>query len=168
MKISLLKAFDIATFRLFTPSVAGFIHEEMAKKFCDSSNEEAGNVFYAYDNVEISEMSGGRQMKIISKANYERILDESNNSYNHLKSMLNSVFDIIEDNEAFDFHSGIVGSGDVTFVSSNTRKVIRFSTFPQQFTGFTINHTPVSLQTLLEIANKEKQRESAIKSVTVA
>jgi hypothetical protein len=56
MKIYLLKAFDIACFRTFTPSPAGFTSEETAKAYVDIRNAEKNDVFYAYDEVELSEM----------------------------------------------------------------------------------------------------------------
>lgn len=56
MKIYLLKAFDIACFRTFTPSPAGFTNEETAKVYVDVRNAEENDVFYAYDEVELSEM----------------------------------------------------------------------------------------------------------------
>lgn len=56
MKIYLLKAFDIACFRTFTPSPAAFVLEDTAKVYCDVRNAEKNDVFYAYDEVELSEM----------------------------------------------------------------------------------------------------------------
>jgi hypothetical protein len=55
MKICLLKAFDLACFRIFTPGPAGFINEETAKKFCEVRNADKNDVYYAYDIVDISE-----------------------------------------------------------------------------------------------------------------
>lgn len=57
MKIYLLKAFDIATFHQFTPGPAGFTTEDAAKVYVDVRNAEQGDVFYAFDEVEVSEMS---------------------------------------------------------------------------------------------------------------
>jgi hypothetical protein len=56
MKAYLLKAFDIACFNMFTPSPAGFTNEETAKVYVEARNAEKNDVFYAYDEVEISEM----------------------------------------------------------------------------------------------------------------
>lgn len=57
VKIYLSKAFDIDTFKIFTPEPAGFTTEEAAKVFIDARNAEQSNVFYAFDEVDISEMS---------------------------------------------------------------------------------------------------------------
>jgi|WetSurSiteA1Bulk_404760.scaffolds.fasta_scaffold07285_2 hypothetical protein len=67
MKIYLLKAFDIACFRTFTPSPAGFTSEETAKAYVDVRNAEENDVFYAYDEVELSEMPADELKKANEK-----------------------------------------------------------------------------------------------------
>lgn len=67
MKAYLLKAFDIATFDKFTPGPAGFTTEEAAEVFVEARNAELGSVFYAFDKVEISEMSAEELKKANEK-----------------------------------------------------------------------------------------------------
>jgi hypothetical protein len=78
MKIYLLKAFDIACFRTFTPSPAGFTNEETAKVYVDVRNAEENDVFYAYDEVELSEMPADELKKANEKVTEPVLLVTAN------------------------------------------------------------------------------------------
>jgi len=67
MKIYLLKAFDIAIFQTFTPSPAGFTNKDTAEAYVEIRNAEKKDVFYAFDEVELSEMPADE----LRKANEE-------------------------------------------------------------------------------------------------
>lgn len=65
MKVYLLKAFDKPNFHLFTPSVAGFTKKETADAFCELNNNINGSVLFAYNEIEISELSAKEFNKVL-------------------------------------------------------------------------------------------------------
>lgn len=114
-------------------------------------------------------------MKIVSKANYERIQSETRHLYDNLKELINSVSGVLSESRTFGYRRGIAGeesaSGNATFVSYDQKIVVRYNSWPEQFDGFEINDRCVSLKYLLDLLkdmDKKKQKEESIKDVTMA
>lgn len=56
MKIYVIKAFDVSNFRLIQP-VSAFSNKESAEIFCELNNSKEGSLFFAYDEVTVSNMT---------------------------------------------------------------------------------------------------------------